>query len=208
MPIENVEMRKDTHLVSDTITLVSYTVTVYVKDAAGAVAVTTRLTDTAALKTAFIAVVLLPAPRPIMCVSARAAQHADVPPLVPSTQGLNASVVDKAMFEPPVQVSSPSATDDVSLFSVLHGDCNGTIPVKCAINYTGEELRARYQQHCGKDRCGGPACTATEPVFATGGTGNNMPPEDEFEVWVIVCHKRTKECYKFFPSRHDLSVCV
>jgi hypothetical protein len=117
-------------------------------------------------------------------------------------------VVDKAFFAPPVQVASPYATtDDTSLFSVLHGDCNGTMPVKCATNYTGEELQARYQR-CGKDRCGGPACTATEPVFATGGTGNNMPPEDEFEVWVIVCHKRTKECYKFFPSRHDLSVCV
>ena len=81
------------------------------------------------------------------------------------------------------------------------------VPVKCASSYTAEELRARYQR-CGKDRCGGPACTATEPVFATGGTGNNMPPEDEFEVWVVVCHKRTKECYKFFPNRHDLSVCV
>ena len=118
------------------------------------------------------------------------------------------SVVDQAFFDPSVQVTTPSVTtDDVSLFSVLHGDCNGTMPVKCATNYTEEGVRARYQ-HCGKDRCGGPACTATEPVFATGGTGNNMPPEDEFEVWVIVCHKRTKECYKFFPSRHDLSVCV
>ena len=68
VPIENVEMRKDAHQVSDTITLVSYIVTVYVKDAAAAVAGTTRLTDTAALKTAFIAAVLLPAPRPIMCV--------------------------------------------------------------------------------------------------------------------------------------------
>jgi hypothetical protein len=66
--IENVEMRKDTHLVSDNITLVSYIVTVYVKDVAAAVAVTTRLTDTAVLKTAFIAAVLPPAPRPIMCV--------------------------------------------------------------------------------------------------------------------------------------------
>ncbi len=66
VPIENVEMRKDTHLLSDTITLVSYIVTVYVKDAAAAAAVTTRLTDTAALKTAFIATVLLPAPRTIV----------------------------------------------------------------------------------------------------------------------------------------------
>ncbi len=49
---------------------------------------------------------------------------------------------------------------------------------------------------------------ATEPVFATGGTGNNMPPEAEFEVWVVVCDKLAKECYKFTPSRHDLSVCV
>jgi len=70
--MENVEMRKDAHLVSDTITLVSYIVTVYVKDAAAAAAVTTRLTDTAALKTAFIAAVLPPAPRPIMCVRERA----------------------------------------------------------------------------------------------------------------------------------------
>jgi hypothetical protein len=70
--MENVEMYKDTHLVSDTITLVSYMVTVYVKDAAAAAAVTTRLTDTAALKTAFIAAVLLPAPRPIMSVRERA----------------------------------------------------------------------------------------------------------------------------------------
>ncbi len=76
----------------------------------------------------------------------------------------------------------------------------GHSSVKCASNYTGEELLARYQR-CGKDRCGGPVCTATEPVFATGGTGNNMPPEDVFQVWVVVCHKRTKECYKFFPSR-------
>jgi len=68
-------------------------------------------------------------------------------------------------------------------------------------------LRARYQR-CGKDRCGGPACTATEPVFATGGTGNNMPPEAEFEVWVVVCDKLAKECFKSIPSRHDLSVCV
>ena len=52
----------------DTIKLVSYIVTVYVKDAAGAAAVTTRLTDTAALKAAFIAAVLVPAARPIMCV--------------------------------------------------------------------------------------------------------------------------------------------
>jgi hypothetical protein len=66
--MENVEMRKDTNLVSDNITLVSYIVTVYVKDAAAAAAVTTRLTDTTALKTAFIAAVLLPSPRPIMCV--------------------------------------------------------------------------------------------------------------------------------------------
>jgi hypothetical protein len=66
--MEDVEMRKDAHLVSDSISLVSYIVTVYVKDAAAAVAVTTRLTDTAALRTAFIAAVLLPAPRPIMCV--------------------------------------------------------------------------------------------------------------------------------------------
>jgi hypothetical protein len=66
--IENVEMSKDSHLVSYTITLVSYIVTVYVKDAAAAAAVTTRLTDTAALKTAFIAAVLCTAPRPIMCV--------------------------------------------------------------------------------------------------------------------------------------------
>jgi hypothetical protein len=68
VPIENVEMRKDAHLVADNITLFSYTVTVYVKDAAGAAAVTTRLTDTAALKAAFIAAVRFPAPRPIMCV--------------------------------------------------------------------------------------------------------------------------------------------
>ena len=49
-----------------------------------AAAVTTRLTDTAALKTAFIAAVLRPAPRPIMCVRERSPQHADSPPLVPS----------------------------------------------------------------------------------------------------------------------------
>ncbi len=117
-------------------------------------------------------------------------------------------MVDNAFFDPSVQVTDPSdTTDDVSLFSVVHGNCNGTMSVTCATNYTEEELWSRYQR-CGKDRCGGPVCTATEPVFATGGTGNNMPPEDEFEVWVIVCHKRTKECYKFFPSRHDLSVCV
>jgi hypothetical protein len=71
VPIENVEMRKDTHLVSDNITLVSYIVTVYVKDAAAAAAVTARLTDTAALKTAFISAVLFLAPRLIMCVCVR-----------------------------------------------------------------------------------------------------------------------------------------
>ncbi len=64
-------MRKDAHLVADTITLVSYIVTVYVKDAAGAVAVTTRLTDTAALKAAFIAAVLVPLPA-LLCVCVRA----------------------------------------------------------------------------------------------------------------------------------------
>ncbi len=70
--MENVEMRKDTYQVSDNITLVSYIVTVYVDDAAAAVAVTTRLTDTAGLKTAFIAAVLFPTPRPIVCVCVRA----------------------------------------------------------------------------------------------------------------------------------------
>ena len=69
------------------------------------------------------------------------------------------------------------------------------VHVKCASSYAAEELLARYQR-CGKDRCGGPVCTATEPVFATGGTGNNMPPEAEFEVWVVVCDKLAKECYK------------
>jgi hypothetical protein len=73
--MENVEMRKDAHLVSDTITFVSYIVTVYVKDAAAAVAVTTRLTDTAALKMAFIAAVLLPAPCRIMCVRENASRR-------------------------------------------------------------------------------------------------------------------------------------
>jgi hypothetical protein len=111
------------------------------------------------------------------------------------------TLVDKAFFVPSV------TTDDVSLFSVLHGDWNGTMPVKCTSNYTGEEMWARYQR-CGKDRWGGPTFTETESVFVTGGTGNKMPTEDEFEVLVIVCHKRTKECYKFFPIRHDLSVCV
>jgi hypothetical protein len=76
VPLENVEIRKDAHLVSDNITLVSYIVTVYVKDSVGAAAVTTRLTDTAALKTAFITVVLFPAPRPIMCVCMCESQHA------------------------------------------------------------------------------------------------------------------------------------
>ena len=107
-------------------------------------------------------------------------------------------MVDEAFFAPPVQVAAPSATTDgASLFSVLHGDCHGTMPVKCASNHTGEELRAKYQR-CGKDRCGGPACTETEPVFATGGTGNNMPPEDVFQVWVVVCHKRTKSVTSSF----------
>jgi hypothetical protein len=74
VPIENVEMTKDAHLVSYNITLVSYIVTVYVKDAAAAAAVTTRLTDTAALKTAFIETVLVPLPAPLcVCVRARPA---------------------------------------------------------------------------------------------------------------------------------------
>ena len=51
-------------------------------------------------------------------------------------------------------------------------------------------------------------CTATEPVFATGGTGNNMPPEDVFQVWVVVCYKRTKSVTSSFLAVHDLSVCV
>jgi hypothetical protein len=126
------------------------------------------------------------------------------PALTPKTT----SEVAARTTPPPPPPDTPPPPPSGAVYDAVYGaDYNGTMPVKCATNYTREELRSKYQR-CGKDRCGGQACTVTEPVFATGGTGNKMPPEDEFEVWVIVCDKRTKECYKFFPSRHDLSVCV
>ena len=76
VPIENVEMTKDAHLVSYNITMVSYIVTVYVKDTSADVVVTTRLTDTVALKIAFIETVLVPLPAPVcVCMRARPASR-------------------------------------------------------------------------------------------------------------------------------------
>jgi len=60
VPIENVEIAQDTRRA------VSYSVTVFVKDSAAATAVMTKLSDTAALKSALKAAV--PHPRTIVCV--------------------------------------------------------------------------------------------------------------------------------------------
>ncbi len=60
VPIENVEIAQDTRRA------VSYSVTVFVQDSAAATAVMTKLSDTAALKSALKAAV--PDPRTIVCV--------------------------------------------------------------------------------------------------------------------------------------------
>ncbi len=78
VPIENVEMSKDTRRQSK----VSYAVTVYVKDAAAAEAVKAKLLDPSVIKSALIAAVLRPDPHltnVLVCARAHH-KHTDAPP--------------------------------------------------------------------------------------------------------------------------------
>jgi hypothetical protein len=81
VPKENVELNKDARRENK----VSYSITVYVKDAAAAAAVKNKLSDASAIKTALIAAVLGPDVHPAsVFVRVHAPQHSDAPPLVSS----------------------------------------------------------------------------------------------------------------------------
>jgi hypothetical protein len=110
VPIENVEIAQDTRRA------VSYSVTVFVKDSAAATAVMTKLSDTAALKSALKAAV--PDPRTIvcvlsvcvcvcLCVCVCAGAHRLTP--LHFHQGLPASIADSATVVAPVQYASKLA---------------------------------------------------------------------------------------------------
>jgi hypothetical protein len=81
VPVENVELSKGARRQSK----VSYSVTVYVKDAAAAAAVSNKLSDPAVVKSALIAAVLLPDHTPLvrLCVCTRRGPSTVTPPFVP-----------------------------------------------------------------------------------------------------------------------------
>ena len=79
VPVENVEMSKDARRQSK----VSYSVTVYVKDAAAAAAVSNKLSDPAVVKSALIAAVLRPDPTPLVCLCVCVHTCTVTPPFVP-----------------------------------------------------------------------------------------------------------------------------
>jgi hypothetical protein len=75
VPVESVQISKDGQSKG------SYSITVYVKDAATAAAVSNKLSDPALLESALTSVVLYRSPPKCVCVCARAQASCDAPPL-------------------------------------------------------------------------------------------------------------------------------